>query len=230
MESDKVKGDEIYKKIARVMAELKPISKSKHNEQQEFNYRGIDDVMNGIQPLLIKHKVLIVPELIELTHSNQNARGGGGLLHSIVKMRFTFYATDGSSISAVVGGEGMDSGDKSLAKAQSIAYRVALCQVFFIPTGDVVIDPDKDSYVLAGTTAAKPNEQQGTHKQQHKISNWTAVKAAIVGTGYTIEKAIALAKEKFNIQRLNNLSPEQLGGLITVIKEKGSGTSEQSKD
>jgi hypothetical protein len=36
-------------------------------------------------------------------------------------MRYTLYATDGSSVSAVVIGEGMDSADKSSNKAMAVA-------------------------------------------------------------------------------------------------------------
>lgn len=62
-----------------------------------------------------------------------------------MKVKYTFYAEDGTSVTATVTGEGMDSGDKSLNKAMSIAFKYACFQVFCIPTEEMV-DPDGESH------------------------------------------------------------------------------------
>jgi hypothetical protein len=49
-------------------------------------------------------------------------------------MKFTAYTEDGSSVSSITVGEAMDSGDKSMNKAMSVAYKYALMQIFCIPT------------------------------------------------------------------------------------------------
>ena len=58
-----------------------------------------------------------------------------------MKVKYTFYAEDGSHVSAVIQSEGMDSADKSSNKAMSAACKYALFQVFNIPTVEFV-DPD----------------------------------------------------------------------------------------
>src|SRR5690606_6278200 len=55
-----------------------------------------------------------------------------------------FHATDGSSVSTEVEGEGMDSGDKSSNKAMAVAHKYAILQAFCIPTEDM---PDPDAEV-----------------------------------------------------------------------------------
>ena len=65
----------------------------------------------------------------------------GNLIYSVLKVKYTFYAEDGSHVSAVVQSEGMDSADKSSNKAMSAACKYALFQVFNIPTKEL-IDPD----------------------------------------------------------------------------------------
>ena len=60
-------------------------------------------------------------------------------------MEYTLYAEDGSSVSAVVIGEGMDSGDKATNKAMAIAYKYAMFQIFSIPTEETAPDVDKDT-------------------------------------------------------------------------------------
>ena len=138
----------IYESIIGVMSELGAIGKDRRNQQQGFAYRGIDDVMNNIQPLLCKHKIFIVPEVLEQTREERTNSKGTTLLYSILKVRFNFIADDGSSVSAVTIGEGMDSGDKASNKAMSVAFKYACFQVFCIPTEEMV-DPDAESYQVA---------------------------------------------------------------------------------
>ena len=131
----------IYESITSIMQESYAIAKDKKNQQQGFKYRGIDDVMNTFQPLLSKHKVFVVPEVLERHREERTGKTGGNLIYSILTIRYTFYAEDGSSVSAVVIGEGMDSGDKASNKALAIGMKYAMFQVFCIPTEEM-IDPD----------------------------------------------------------------------------------------
>ena len=131
----------IFQKIPEIMAEVPAIGKTKRNAQQGFNYRGIDDVQNALQNILPKHGVFYVPEILESAREERTTAKGGNLIYTVLKVRYTFYASDGSSIAAVVQSEGMDSADKSSNKAMSAACKYALFQVFNIPTEEQ-IDPD----------------------------------------------------------------------------------------
>jgi len=135
----------IYSAICNIMSEMGAISKSKRNQSQGFNYRGVDDVMNTLQPLLCAHKVFVVPEVVSQTREERQTKGGSNLIYSVCTIKYTFYADDGSSVSAVVIGEGMDSGDKSTNKAMSVAFKYACFQVFCIPTEEMH-DPDGESH------------------------------------------------------------------------------------
>lgn len=131
----------IYESITAIMAEGYTVTKDKKNQQQGFKYRGIDDVMNTFFPLLSKHKVFCVPEVLECSREERQTTKGGNLIYSILKTKYTFYAEDGSSVSAVVIGEGMDSGDKASNKALAVGMKYAMFQVFCIPTEEMD-DPD----------------------------------------------------------------------------------------
>ena len=135
---------EIHQKIPIIMSEIGAIQKAKKNAQQGFMYRGVDDVMNALQPLLHKHGVFIVPEVLEQKREERQTNKGGNLIYSVCTIKYTFYASDGSSITAVVVGEGMDSGDKATNKAMAIAFKYACFQVFCIPTEEMK-DPDADT-------------------------------------------------------------------------------------
>lgn len=134
----------IYGAIAAAMNEIGAIGKNKRNQQQGFQYRGIDDVMNALYPILSKHGLFLAPEVLEHTREERTTKSGGNLIYSILKIRYTMYADDGSSVSAVVIGEGMDSADKSSNKAMSVAMKYAMFQLFCIPTEEM-IDPDGET-------------------------------------------------------------------------------------
>src|SRR5690606_30131319 len=63
---------------------------------------------------------------------------GGALIYSVIDVKFTFYAEDGSSVSSIIKGEAMDSGDKATNKAISTALKYALMQMFLIPTEEKI--------------------------------------------------------------------------------------------
>lgn len=134
----------IFSRISAIMAEVEPISKDNFNKQQNYKFRGIDDVYQALQAILAKNKVFTVPEVLSEDYTEHPSKSGGTLFYSKLKIKYTFFAEDGSWVAAVVVGEGMDSGDKSCNKAQSVAHKYALLQVFCIPTEDPK-DPENDS-------------------------------------------------------------------------------------
>ena len=148
--------NEIYQALQLVMDEIGAIGKNKRNQMQGFNFRGIDDVMNTLHPLLAKAGIVIVPQVKEIQREERINAKGTTLIYTLAKVDYQFISTkDGSSVFATVFGEGMDSGDKSLNKAMSIAMKYACFQVFCIPTEEMV-DPDQESHQVAPKAPAKP--------------------------------------------------------------------------
>ena len=160
----------IYEAITGIMSEVGAIGKNKTNAQQNFKYRGIDDVMNTLNPLLCKHGVFVVPEILEQTREERTSRNGAALIYSICKIMFSFFAKDGSHVSAITIGEGMDNGDKATNKAMAIAFKYACFQVFCIPTEEMK-DPDSESHELKPTTQLISKAQA---KRMYKLSNENA--------------------------------------------------------
>lgn len=135
----------IFESLNKVMADIGAIGKDSKNSSQGFMYRGIDAVMNALQPALIKNKVFVVPEVLEQTREERVNAKGTTLIYSIAKIKYRFFAEDGTAVEATVIGEGMDSGDKSMNKAMSVAFKYACFQVLCIPTEEMV-DPDSESH------------------------------------------------------------------------------------
>ncbi len=153
-------GMNIFQSIAACMSDIGAIGKNSKNIQQNFMFRGIDAVMNALSPVLTKNKVFIVPNILEQTREERTSARGGTLIYSVCKIKYTFYAEDGSFIEATVIGEGMDSGDKATNKAMSIAYKYACFQVFCIPTEEMA-DPDGECHEV------KPKSTKSSAKSEN---------------------------------------------------------------
>lgn len=161
-----MENGKIYEAISNVMAEIGAIGKDKKNQQQGFMYRGIDDVMNALQPALVKNKVFIAPEVVSENREERQTQKGGVMFSVRLEISYKFYTIDGSFIETKVIGEAMDSGDKATNKAMSIGYKYACFQVFCIPTEEM-LDPDAEVHSVK-STGSKGQETSTVKDQKAK--------------------------------------------------------------
>lgn len=212
-------GPMIFSAIRNVMKEIGAIGKTSKNQQQGFMFRGIDAVMNAINPALINNGIFIVPEIIEQTREERQTAKGGNLIYSVCKIKYTFYAQDGSSIDAVVIGEGMDSGDKATNKAMSIAFKYACFQVFCIPTEEMV-DPDAECHeVKPKGKAEKPVEvkkpaaasMDGTPASKISAKDAAELSLSMDTNGVFIETI----RELYRVNDLEDLTYKQYDNIRT---------------
>lgn len=127
----------VYQAINAVQADLARdgITKVRRNQQQGYNFRGIDDVYNALAPLLARHKLCILPRILSREVVERQTMKGNALFYVTVEAEFDFVASeDGSKHVVRTYGEAMDSADKATNKAMSAAYKYAAFQAFAIPT------------------------------------------------------------------------------------------------
>ena len=134
----------IFQKMTSILKETKAITKSEKNQQQGFKFRGIDNVMNELHELFAKNDVFILQEVQDFTVDARPTAKGGTLFYTRATIKFRYMTTDGSFVETVNVGEAMDSGDKGMNKAMSIALKYSLLQMFLIPTEEPK-DPDRDT-------------------------------------------------------------------------------------
>ena len=213
----------IYEAINAVMNDVGAIGKNTKNTTQGFMFRGIDAVMNALQPALIKNHVFVVPEVLEQTREERTTQKGGVLIYSICKIRYTFYAEDGSSVSSIVIGEGMDSGDKATNKAMSIAFKYACFQVFCIPTEEMK-DPDIECHEVKPKTEP-PIALTSVDNQKIGASKINALTKKCEEDG--VDSAIIL--KHYNIKDLSEITEKQFAWVChNWSKEFANGN--KSKD
>ncbi len=209
----------IYQSIAAVQEDVDFIGKDKTTQSgSKFNYRGVDQVLNTLHPLFAKHKVFAVPEVLEiLTREERTTNNGNKVLYEVLKIKYTFYAEDGTSISATVVGEAMDSGDKVSNKCMSVAYKYACFQILSIPTEETCSDPDDTNETL------KPKESGGCQEK----SKARQIAELIKGSDVCPEQITEFIAANFGEGlKTNDLTDEQFQKLYSAVSAFIKGDKE----
>ncbi len=193
----------IYEKIAAVQADVDFIGKDKQVQSDgSYKYRSVDQVLNALHPLFAKHKIFAVPEVLDvLAREARETKNGRNMLYQVLKVKYTFYAEDGSNVSAVVVGEAMDGGDKASNKCMSVAYKYACFQILSIPTEETTEDPDEENEAFAPAS--------------RKLTN-----AELEEMGFTDIPATVAWIEKRAGKRMGELTGKESEAVRTVLKKK----------
>lgn len=135
----------VYEAINNVMDDVRAVGKDSRNTQQNFNFRGIDAVVNALSPVMRKHGLTVRPSnVLSIEHVPFTTKTGTLGVSCRVLVEYTFTDTSGDSCTSIVAAEANDYGDKATPKAMSVAFRTCLLQSFALPTTDT--DPDAESY------------------------------------------------------------------------------------
>ncbi len=195
----------IYEAIANVMKDVGIVGKNDKNDFDHYKYRGIDAVMNALNPAMVKNHVFVTPTVVDSSREERAGKNGTNMVYSILTVKYTFYTDDGSSVDCTVIGEAMDRSDKSTNKAMSAAFKYACFQTFCIPTEEM-IDSETESLEVPAAkkkpTAPKKIEKTDEQKNAEMIAN---VNPLLVpnGTGMTPER-IALLKQEQERTKVND--------------------------
>lgn len=175
----------IYACIAAVSAEIaqEGISKSRKNTQQNYRFRGIDDVYNALAPIVSKHGLVIVPRILSRAVTERETKSGGVLFYVVVEAEFDFIsAKDGSKVTARTYGEAMDSADKATNKAMSAAYKYVAFQTFCIPTeGDN--DADAGHHEVKRQATSKAAQSKPVEAPPDGYTAWLAALEGVAHEG-----------------------------------------------
>jgi len=162
----------IHERMIAILGELPAIGKDQVNTQQNFKFRGYDDALKALNPLLAKYRVYYVPEVVERVRDVRTTRQGGNMFETSLHVRFTFYGPAGDSVVGDAWGEGTDSGDKSTPKAHTGSMKVLLFQAFAISTEESsATDPDFTTPEETVPPAPPPPEPNATPGMVEGVMN-----------------------------------------------------------
>lgn len=151
-----MEGGKIYAAIAAVMKDVGAVGKDSKNDYDKYNYRGVDAVMNALNPAMVKHNVFVVPVVVDQKREERQGQKGNTLIYTILTVKYTFFTDDGSYVDCVVIGEAMDRSDKSTNKAMSAAFKYACFQTFCIPTEEML---DTETESISADNDGKKNQE-----------------------------------------------------------------------
>ena len=221
----------IYEIMPKIMAAIAPISKDSTNTQQGYKFRGIDAVYNFIQPILAEHGLFVKVELFDVQRSERPSKSGGVMTFVQLRARYNLVASDGSSVCGDAIGEAMDSGDKAVPKAMSVAQKYFFLQTFCIPTDDPKDVENEDPQPAAknkpvGQVTKPPVEQ----KKAEFLLNEAQAKEIMEATHYLMtlngkteeEMLFSIAgkiRKKFGVEltKVGQLTEGQAAWLIDAL-------------
>lgn len=153
----------VHELMGRILAELPAIGKNQRNSEQGFMFRGMDDVLDALNPVMARHGVFCMPDVIERVTDRRATRSNSTMYEVNLHVRFTFYGPRGDSVVASGWGEGTDMGDKATNKAMTNAFKYVLFQTFAISTREAA-ETDNDRHT--------PEETIPNAMQCRECSNW----------------------------------------------------------
>lgn len=140
----------IYGKLIEAARLMEGVEKGGYNSAQKFKFRGIEQLTQACAPIFKEVGIVVVPQMRVVADVPQPDKG-----HRVmIEASYSFYAEDGSYVTATTVGEGVDGYDKGGNKAMSAAFKYALLQTLCI--GDPEDDSDSHSEPKPARKAAKP--------------------------------------------------------------------------
>lgn len=155
----------VYEAIRSITEKLSEIGipKNQRNKDQDYKFRGIDDVYNVLSALLAKNCLVIFPKVLSRVETPRQTSRGSIMFNVCVNVQYKIVSSvDGSFELSETFGEASDMADKATNKALSAAYKYMAFQLFCIPVDAV----DADSETPPETV--DPNRAQQAKAQQQK--------------------------------------------------------------
>lgn len=137
------------KKLTKIISEIakRGVGRNQKNIEQGYMYRGVDDVLNLVTPILADNGVYMRP-FFTIENAKEIPSTKGPADQMIVKCELGLYDADAGDennvlLETTTYGEARDRGDKCIMKAQTVALKYALIYAFGIPVIGTEGDPDQ---------------------------------------------------------------------------------------
>lgn len=222
-----MEGGKIYAAIAAVMKDVGAVGKDSKNDYDKYNYRGVDAVMNALNPAMVKHNVFVVPVVVDQKREERQGQKGNTLIYTILTVKYTFFTDDGSYVDCVVIGEAMDRSDKSTNKAMSAAFKYACFQTFCIPTEEML---DTETESISADNDGKKNQELIDSVDKTMIPNGAKIspdqicrlQAEMLRTGIDEQTILSIAKVS-NLEDIADTTYVALMNKFARTKDKANG-------
>jgi hypothetical protein len=218
----------IQEAIRAIYAEVGYVQKQ-HSAELRYTFAGEAAFIAELRPAMIEHGVTVsVANMSNLTQETYTTARGTVMMRSTIHAIVRFQHVTGSQIDVEAYGEGSDSGDKSVNKAMTDAYKYALRQTFMIETGD---DPDKDESQERNTNSnykAKPeklvNQSPLPEMSLQLAESEKNAAGALYGTLDT-ETLVHMANTLAAMKQRTEEQERKLTAARTILKSRSSSSA-----
>jgi hypothetical protein len=193
----------LHAKIIKVMEAVDYLKKDGRIKygKTKYGYLSEEKITSEVRKAMIANKLTMIPVKMESLPDRDHFE----------KVLVSYQITDaesGESLTAQAIGKGQDSGDKSMYKAMTGAFKYAQRQTFMISTGD---DPDHTASAEVADSIPQP-AISGKHLALKSLM------AKLKNEGkYTTEKLGAMLGE-YGATRISELSDKDTDDLIGLLK------------
>lgn len=217
---------EVIKSLIKVQSDIGAIKKSKEvSAGMKFKYRGIEDVMVALHPLLNKYQLSVTTSDVEILHREiitstkeyQGKESTTRMFYILVKVRYIIHSgIDGSTISTEVIAEGLDNGDKGTGKAMSYAFKNAMFSLFCVPTKETD-DNERSNQQIP------PKQVEKTSTLAPKIDNPVKVEKVLrwIDKAEGEEKSVMLQTKETLLALGHTDDGERHGYLVKTMNKNG---------
>lgn len=162
-------GPTIVELLIKAMRQVRAVKKRRTEKGLPYEFRGIDDVINAVNPVFKQLGILVVPIVQGTQYRDVSTVKGNPQREVTATVVFRFYGPRGDYLEATVASEALDSSDKGTAKAMSVALRTALIQVLLLPTKDLHPEPDAEAVQRGRTVESHRAERQASEPTREKL-------------------------------------------------------------
>lgn len=201
------KNNLIQAKLA-VMREVGYVQKTTAKELR-YTFAGEADLIRALRPAMIEAGLALSPAKAEILSAESYETRSGSTMR-LVRTRHVFRLSheSGEYEDIEVLGEAADSGDKTLPKCQTIAFKYALRQAFIIETGD---DPDQFASVESAP-------KKGGNPWDHALEGKEGVKGSWLGKKLRELRDVDLAK-LMSLEGQKRISEADYEALIAATSQ-----------
>lgn len=152
----------LYRKLAAIAGEIETVEKDGRNKDQGYTYATPASVFRALKPLMAKHQIAIVPMQAARQDVDTGRTSRSGTPYILTSVDMSYLILDGESGESIAatwsGVAGAYGDDKGNAKAQTIALRTFLIQLFQIPAEEADSDPDAGGHAPVARTRQPARE------------------------------------------------------------------------
>jgi hypothetical protein len=243
------KPKSLVAKLVEVMGEVERIDKKGWNDNQKYPFVGESDVSKAVRPLLAERGVFLWSSVVahETVPQFKTASGAQMWLTTVdVEYQFIDAETGETLPKQNYPGQGDDTGDKGLPKAQSMSLKYFLLKAFLLSTGkdDAEADERVDKAAAASgaaagparvTASSQPGVQRGGKSDTATAAQVRAVSALTVKLGLDAATVVPVICRILGIEVvpqmadlrawLGNLPSADIAKLISEMQRAVDATS-----